>query len=61
MAWTPFSAEAIKLEAKIHKLGKQGRTSDVIAAIVEALEKAHQNGPSNMSHEAFEAELNKPE
>lgn len=61
MAWTPFSAEAIKLEAKITSLKKQGRTSDVITAIVEALEKAHQTGPSNISPEDFEAELNKPE
>lgn len=57
MAWTPFSAEAIKLEAKIRLLTKQGRTSDVTEAIAEALEQAHRNGPSNMSYEGFEAEL----
>jgi len=61
MAWKPFSAEAIKLEAKIRSLTKQGRVSDVTEAIAEALEQAHRNGPSNMSYEDFEAELKKSE
>ena len=60
MAWTPFSAEAIVLEGKLHNLRKAGRSSEMIDVIVKALEKAYSDGPSNMTYEAFEAELKKP-
>lgn len=60
MAWKPFSAEAIVLEGKLHNLRQAGRSSEMIDVIVKALEKAHRDGPSNMSYETFEAELKKP-
>jgi hypothetical protein len=59
MAWTPFSAEAIRLDSQLRKLHAQGRISDALNVIVAALDKAHRGGPSNTSYEAFEAEVEK--
>lgn len=56
MAWTPFSAEAIRLHLLLGKLDKQGRTSAALEAIDVALTKAHRDGPSNTTYEQFEAE-----
>lgn len=55
MAWTPFSAEAVELDSLLRRLHREGRTSDAVAAIVQALEKAHRTGPSNLSYEQAEA------
>ncbi|MEV9168643.1 hypothetical protein AB0133_26750 [Klebsiella pneumoniae] len=54
MPWTPFSAEAVLLDSKLRKLHKEGRISDAIVAIEQALETAHKQGPSNMPYEEFE-------
>lgn len=58
MAWTPFSAEAVMLHGEIGRLDKQGRISDALELIVQALEKAHREGPSNISYEDFERACN---
>lgn len=55
MAWGPFSAEAVLLDSKLRKLHKDGRVSDAIGAIKEALEKARVEGPGNISYAEFEA------
>lgn len=57
MAWTAFSAEAVELHGRLHRLNEAGRISDALEAITAALEKAHRLGPSNESYEAFEARL----
>lgn len=57
MAWTAFSAEAVKLHSEIARLNKGGRITDAISAIETALRQAHLYGPSNMSYAEFEAEL----
>lgn len=54
MAWGPFSAEAVTLDSKLRQLHKQGRISGAMEAIEKALERAHTEGPSNMSYEEFE-------
>ena len=56
MAWTPFSAEAIQLDTTLRRLHREGRISDALDAINTALEKAHRDGPSNMTYEESEAE-----
>lgn len=56
MAWTPFSYEAVQLHALLGRLDKQGRTSDALEAINQALEKAHREGPSNITYEESVAE-----
>lgn len=56
MAWTPFSAEAVRLHSDLLKLNKDGRISEALDLINKALEEAHRNGPSNMTYEQFEAE-----
>lgn len=56
MAWTPFSAEAVKLDVEIRRLHKSGKISDALDLIKAALDKAHREGPSNISYEDFEAE-----
>jgi hypothetical protein len=55
MAWTAFSAEAIDLKLKVLQLERDGRLSEATAAIAEALEKAHRDGPSGETYEEFEA------
>lgn len=55
MAWTAFSAEAIDLKLKVLKLEQQGRLSEAVAVIEQALEKAHREGPSGETYEQFEA------
>ncbi len=55
MTWTAFSGEAVILDSKIRKLHREGRVTDAILAIEQALETAHRNGPSGMSYEDFEA------
>lgn len=57
MAWTPFSAEAVRLHSDLLKLNKVGRISEALDLINKALEEAHRNGPSNMTYAEFEAEL----
>lgn len=57
MAWTSFSAEAVTLDSQLRKLHREGRVSDAVEAIQRALEKAHRDGPSNISSMQFEAEL----
>lgn len=56
MAWTPFSAEAVRLHGEIGRLDKQGRISDALELIVRALDKAHRDGPEKITYEQFEAE-----
>lgn len=56
MAWTPFSAEAIDLKLAVLKLEREGRVSEATGIIVEALERAHRDGPSNKTYAEFEAE-----
>lgn len=56
MAWTGFSAEAVRLHSELQRLNKHGRISDALELIKAALEKAHRDGPSNMTYEQFEAE-----
>jgi hypothetical protein len=53
MAWTPFSVEAIDLHIAVGKLDKQGRVSDALQLIGEALERAHRDGPSSMTYDEF--------
>lgn len=57
MAWTPFSAEAVRLDTQVRKLHREGRTSDALELIDAALERAHREGPSNTTYEQFESEL----
>ena len=57
MAWTSFSAEAVRLNGELQRAHKNGQTSLALDLIVTALEKAHREGPSNQSYEDFEAEL----
>ena len=57
MAWTPFSAEAVRLCTLVNRLNNHGRISEMIEAAKAALEKAHRDGPSDMTYEEFEAEL----
>jgi hypothetical protein len=59
VTWTPFSAEAIVLDSQCRRLHAEGRITDAIAAIEEALERAHRDGPSNISHDEFEAAATK--
>jgi hypothetical protein len=54
MAWTPFSAEAVRLHTELIKLNKRGATSEALNLIVAALEVAHRQGPSNMSYEEID-------
>jgi hypothetical protein len=54
MTWSPFSAEAVKLDTVIRRLHKDGRITDAIAAIEKALERARLDGPSNTTYEQFE-------
>lgn len=54
MAWGPYSAEAIDLHGQIGRLNRQGRITDAIALIEQALAKAEREGPSNISYEQFE-------
>jgi hypothetical protein len=55
MSWGPFSAEAVTLDGALRRLHREGRTSDAIAAIKNALDIAHRTGPSNMTYAEFEA------
>jgi hypothetical protein len=55
--WRGQSAETIHLDCEIRKLHKQGRTSEALRVIEAALEKAHRDGPSDMTYEEFEASL----
>lgn len=57
MAWTPFSAEAVRLDSQLRKLHDEGRSSAALDAIKQALERAHREGPSNITYEEFEAQL----
>lgn len=57
MAWTPFSAEAVRLDTQLRKLHKEGRLSEAVETIKQALERAHRDGPSNTTYEEFEAQL----
>lgn len=57
MAWTPFSAEAVRLDSQLRKLHREGRSSAALEAIKQALERAHREGPSNITYADFEAEL----
>lgn len=54
MAWTPFSAEAVLLDSRLRQLHRDGKTSQALDAINDALERAHREGPSNISYEDFE-------
>lgn len=54
MSWTPFSAEAVNLSVLVNKLQKHGRISEALEAIGVALEKAHKDGPSNITYAQFE-------
>lgn len=58
MPWTPFSAEAIRLNTEVETLIERGQRTAAIDMIVKALEKAHHEGPSNISYEEFERECN---
>jgi hypothetical protein len=58
MPWTPFSAEAIWLNTEVERLIKRGQRTAAIDMIKQALEKAHREGPSNISYEEFERECN---
>lgn len=53
MTWTAFSTEAVILDSQVRKLHKDGRSTDAILAIEQALERAHRHGPSNISYEGF--------
>lgn len=54
MAWGPFSAEAVILDSKVRLLHKDGRVTDAIALIEDALRKAQTEGSCNMSFGDFE-------
>jgi hypothetical protein len=56
MAWTPFSAEAVNLDTELRKLHREGRTSEAVELIVDALVRAHRDGPSKISYEQFDTE-----
>lgn len=58
MAWTPFSAEAVRLNGEIERLNKSGHITAALDLIVKALEKAHRDGPDKITYEQFEAECN---
>lgn len=57
MVWGPFSTEAVRLDSELRKLHKAGRISDALMLIESALDKAHREGPSNISYEEFEISL----
>jgi hypothetical protein len=54
MSWGPFSAEAVLLDSKIRELHKGRDATAAIEAIGQAMERAHRDGPSNMTWEEFD-------